>query len=98
MLFALISRRGVVMEKRAFGGDIAEIEKLLEAEKAANPDFSYKVFSNEDDPEYKEARLPEKIPPIQEQLDAIWKGGAATEAMRTRMQPFLNIQVLRGIR
>lgn len=34
--------------------------------------------------DYREKRRPE-YPPIEEQLDAIWKGGAEMEAMRLRV-------------
>lgn len=91
----IVRINGVVTAKRVRFGDTTLVRAELDREKASTPGFDYQIL-DENDPVFIAARTPIEITPfpgVQDQLNAVWKGGADMEAMRVKMQPFIGSPV-----
>ena len=89
MLYVLVRLSGTVVQKRAEETTLPILQRKLAEEQIANPNLSFEIFSDSNDPLFKNVSLPDSIPSIQDQLNAIWRdgplGGTEMETMRQKV-------------
>lgn len=85
--FLIILIDGVPVREAVLSGDVDTGRKIIERDVEKTPGMSIQRFTSDSDPEYQRLikQLPSPIPDLQEQINAVFQGGQAFEAMKVKV-------------